>query len=265
MNSKRYEKRTGQPECRRRVSHMFFYLPPEQWQPPYRLTDQEARHITKSLRLASGAAVRLLDGCGREGLFRIADVRKEGVEFAPLSEITHPAPACRAILAVAWNKAVRRGFFLEKAVELGAAEIWCWQARRSQGRMPDDIQESWRGQLVAGLKQCGNPYLPLVRAFPGGARELAAYAPEKRRILLQEPGVHCPILDFARLGRKGDTAYIIGPEGGFDPQEAEMLIKAGCVRACLGERPLRWETAAIMCLSLHHFCAASGVQGAGIP
>ena len=235
---------------------MFFYLPPEQWQPPFCLEGQEARHITRTLRLKSGAELRLLDGVGREGVFRIESVRRERVECALLSEITHPASECRAILAVAWSKAVRRGFFLEKAVELGAAEIWCWQARRSQGRMPDDIRKSWLGQLVAGLKQCGNPYLPQVRAFPGGARELAAHAPENQRILLQEPGWGCPMLDLARLGRQGDTVYVIGPEGGFDPQEAEMLISAGCTPASLGERPLRWETAAIMCLSLHQFCAA---------
>ena len=241
---------------------MFFYLPPEHWQPPFCLKDQEARHITKVLRLAPGAEVRLLDGVGREGLFRIAGVRKECVELALLAEITHPAPTCRAILAVAWSKTVRRGFFLEKAVELEAAEIWCWQARRSQGHMPDDVRKGWLGQLAAGLKQCGNPYLPLVRSFPGGACELAAHAPENPRILLLEPGGSRPMLDLTKLGRKGDTVYVIGPEGGFDPQEAAMLINAGCAPASLGERPLRWETAAIMCLSLHQFCAASGVQGA---
>jgi 16S rRNA (uracil1498-N3)-methyltransferase len=239
---------------------MFFYLPPEHWQPPFCLEGQEARHVTKALRLEPGAEVRLLDGAGREGVFCIVRVGKDRVEFALVSERTHPAPASRAILAVAWSKAARRGFFLEKAVELGAAEIWCWQARRSQGRMPDDVRKNWLGQLVAGLKQCGNPYLPLVRAFPGGARELAGHAPEKPRILLQEPGGYCPMLDLAKLGHRGDTVYVFGPEGGFDPQEAEMLIKAGYSPASLGERLLRWETAAIMCLSLHQFCV--GVQGA---
>jgi 16S rRNA (uracil1498-N3)-methyltransferase len=122
--------------------------------------------------------------------------------------------------------------------------------------MPEDVHENWQGRLVAGLKQCGNPYLPPVRVFSGGAGELAAHAPENLRILLHEPGERCPMLGFAHLGRKGKAVYVIGPEGGFDPQEAEILIKAGYVPASLGERPLRWETAAIMCLSLHQFCSA---------
>jgi len=240
---------------------MFFYLPAEQWNPPFCLEGQEARHIAYVLRLGPGDLLRLLDGAGREGVLRITAVRKGAVELALLSETTHPAPVCRAIMAVAWSKSVRRDFFLEKAMELGVAEIWCWQARRSQGRMPDKLHESWQGRLVAGLKQCGNPYLPVVRVFPGGARELAVHAPEHLRILLHEPTEHYPMLNLAQVGRKGDTVYVIGPEGGFDPQEAEMLINAGCVPASLGERALRWETAAIMCLSLHHFCSASGVRG----
>ena len=88
---------------------MFFYLPPEQWNPPYCLEGQEARHIAKVLRLEPGAALRLLDGAGREAVFRITDVRKERVELALLSEKMHPEPVCRAVLAVAWSKAIRRG------------------------------------------------------------------------------------------------------------------------------------------------------------
>ena len=234
---------------------MFFYLPPEQWNPPFCIEGQEARHITKVLRMGSGAALRLLDGVGREGLFRITGVCKEHVELAVISETEHPAPVCRAILAVAWSKSARRGFFWEKAVELGAAEIWCWQAQRSQGRMPDDVRKNWQGQLVAGLKQCGNPYLPLVRVFSGGVRELAVHDPENSRILLHDPGERCPMLGLDQLGKKGNTVYVIGPEGGFVPQETKMLINAGYAPASLGDRPLRWETAALMCLSLHRFCS----------
>ena len=124
--------------------------------------------------------------------------------------------------------------------------------------MPEDMRENWQGQLVAGLKQCGNPYLPQVRVFLRGARELADHAPENSRILLHEPSERCPVLGLNQLGRKGNTVYVVGPEGGFDPRETEILINAGYAPASLGERPLRWESAAIMCLSLHQFCSTVG-------
>jgi 16S rRNA (uracil1498-N3)-methyltransferase len=75
--------------------------------------------------------------------------------------------------------------------------------------------------------------------------------------LLCEPGERHPMLSLDQLGRKGNTVFAIGPEGGFVPQEMGMLTEAGYAPVSLGDRPLRWETAAIMCLSLHQFCSAS--------
>ena len=234
-----------------------FYLSPEYWQSPLCLEGQEARHLAV-LRLPVGAELRLLDGQGREGLCVIRNVRKNGVELELLSEKLHPAPTRRAIMVISWCKAIRRGFFLEKAVELGVAEICCWQARRSQGRMPENLCVNWQGQLLAGAKQCGNPYLPLVRAFFGGAGELAPQAPENRRILLLEPGQNRPLLQAGQLGQEGSTLYLFGPEGGFDPQEVELFLAAGYGAASLGERALRWESAALVCLGLHYWAALLG-------
>ena len=230
----------------------FFYLSPECWQSPFCLEGQEARHLAV-LRLKAGAKIRLIDGKGREGLFCIRNLRKNYVELDPLSENRHPEPARRAILAISWSKAIRRGFFLEKAVELGAAEIWCWQARRSQGRMPEDLCANWQGQLVAGAKQCGNPHVPQLRAFFDGAGELAPHAPENRRILLLEPGTDRPLLQAGQLGQQGNSVYLFGPEGGFDSQELELFLASGYCAASLGERALRWESAAIVCLGLHYW------------
>ena len=53
------------------------------------------------------------------------------------------------------------------------------------------------------------------------------------------------------LGLPGKTLCVIGPEGGFTPEEAERLIDAGFQALSMGERVLRWETAAMMALGLH--------------
>jgi 16S rRNA (uracil1498-N3)-methyltransferase len=234
---------------------MRFYLPPGDWKPPFRLRGREALHLSRVLRLGPGAEVFLLDGEGREGLFRVEAVDRDRVLLTRLSETTRAAPASRAVLAPAWTKALRRGFFLEKAAEFGASEIWFWQARRSQGRMPGRAPESWSACIAAGAKQCGNPHFPLVRVIPGGAEELARRAPASRRVVLLEPGAECPPLDVSEMGRAGETVYVFGPEGGFDPAESALLIKAGFAPASLGERPLRWESAALLCLGLHYWFA----------
>ena len=198
-----------------------FYLPPEQWAHDLWLEGQEAKHLVQVLRLAPGEEVLLLDGQGRSGRFAI-------------------------------SKAVRRGFFMEKAVELGAHAVWLWQGDHSQGKLPADAAEACRGQLIAGAKQCGNPWLPQVEALTGGVDELVRRAATAdRRILPWEMQDTVSMLTPQLAGRPGTTVYVIGPEGGFSQRELDSLRAAQFTFVSLGARVLRCETAATLCLGLH--------------
>ena len=57
------------------------------------------------------------------------------------------------------------------------------------------------------------------------------------------------------LGQPGRTLCVVGPEGGFaqgqEIKKWRKLTRAGFLPATLGERVLRWETAAVLCLGLH--------------
>jgi 16S rRNA (uracil1498-N3)-methyltransferase len=205
------------------------------------------------LRVRVGDEIRLLDGQGREGSFRIAGCGKHDLELEPLGVRIHPRPASRSILAAGWTKAARRGWFLEKAVEFEAAGIWLWQAERSQFPVPLDIRESWQGQLVAGAKQCRNPWLPELRTLPGGVRDVIAAATGCDHLFALLESDHAPATALTpdRLGLPGSTVYVVGPEGGFTPAEAHALQGAGFAGVTLGRRVLRWETAAMLCLGLH--------------
>ena len=151
-----------------------FFLAPEAWSENPVLDGAEAHHLLRVLRLGPGEEVGLLDGRGREALCRIVKTTRQTVELALLNERLHPEPASRVILAAGWGKAARRGWILEKAVELEASALWFWQAERSQFPVPGDIRSNWEGQLIAGAKQCRNPWLPLLRTLPGGVDELIA-------------------------------------------------------------------------------------------
>lgn len=230
-----------------------FYLPPEAWREPYLLTGTEAHHAVRVLRLRVGEEVRLLDGQGGEGVFRITALTRNELCLAPVRVWRHAPPASRAVLAAGWTKAARRGWILEKAVEFEAAGIWLWQAERSQFPVPTDSNESWQGQLIAGAKQCRNPWLPELRTMPGGLGELiqAAAACEHRYALLESDHRPSVALDAPCLGQSGTTVYVVGPEGGFSPREVDALHAAGFQGVTLGDRVLRWETAAVLCLGLH--------------
>lgn len=231
-----------------------FYLSPERWASPAGIIidGQEARHMTQSLRLRVGDEVVLLDGQGRIGQCRIRQTDRKQVALELLEERLVPRPASLPVMALAFSKAVRRGFFAEKAAELGAHAVWLWQGDFSQGRLPAQAAETWRAQMIAGIKQSGNPWLPEVHTLAGGVSELVQRAAEaERRILPWELESPDAIIAPAQLGLPGVTVYAIGPEGGFSPRELEALNAAGFARISLGDRILRCETAATLCLGLH--------------
>jgi 16S rRNA (uracil1498-N3)-methyltransferase len=239
-------------DCRSWREDRVFYLPPGLWNEPYVLSGKEARHASRVLRLRAGDTLYLIDGQGREGRFRIRSIRSQELLLEAGAIRTHPCPPCRPVLAAAWTKAARRGWILEKAVEFDAAAIWLWQAERSQFPVPADVGANWQGQLVAGAKQCGNLWLPEVRTMPRGLEELlAASAGFAHRFALLEVD-HQPagFMDPSLPGQ-ADTLYVVGPEGGFTPHEAQRLLDAGFAGVSLGNRVLRWETAAMLCLGLH--------------
>lgn len=208
--------------------------------------------MTQALRLRAGEEVVLLDGQGRIGRCRIRQADKKQVLLVLLHEETVPRPTSLPVMALAFSKAVRRGFFAEKAAELGAHAVWLWQGDFSQGKLPPQAAETWRAQMIAGIKQSGNPWLPEVQVFTGGVDELIRQAAQAdNRILPWELEETTSIISPSRLGLPGTTVYAIGPEGGFSPRELTALDAAGFARISLGARILRCETAATLCLGLH--------------
>jgi 16S rRNA (uracil1498-N3)-methyltransferase len=247
-----------------------FYLPPEEWREPYALEGQEAKHLVKVLRARAGDLIRLLDGRGREGTFRITATEKQRVSLNLEVLVEHPAPSGSTVLALGWAKSVRRGWLLEKAVELEAGGVWLWQADRSQSHVPEDIKESWEGQMIAGAKQSVNPWLPELRTIPEGVEGLVALAPEfDRTLILWEGQSPSALLSPAMLGGNGRTLFVVGPEGGFSDREVRVLTEGGFTPVSLGRRILRWETAALLCLGLdwwhRELNASSPAENGGRP
>lgn len=228
-----------------------FFLEPELWNEPYQLTGAEAHHAGRVLRLRPGEEIRLIDGEGRTGVFSIDEIAKTFVTLIPLSIRQTEPPAVQCTLAAGFSKALRRGWFLEKAVELEAAAIWFWQGDYSQAALPDVEKAGWKGALVAGAKQSANPWLPDMVALKGGVDGLIrTFGAFDRVFLLYEGDTKGSLLTVDHLSQPGKILLIIGPEGGFSPAEAEKLIRAGARAVSLGDRVLRWETAAVLTLGL---------------
>lgn len=241
------------------MSHAF-YLPAKDWADTLLLSGEEAVHARAS-RLRTGETVNILDGQGTVACCRVSSLKRKAVELEIISIEKFSPPQSRAVMAIAVSKASRRGFFLEKAAELGAWEIWLWHAERSQGQPSPEMLDSCRAKLIAGMKQSENPWLPGLRSIKNVSGLVEEAASADWRVLPWEAQTGLPMLDVAQLGRDGVTVYAIGPEGGFTDAEVCTLKDGGFEPASLGNRALRCETAATLCLGLHWWASQLPGQG----
>ncbi len=236
-----------------------FYLPSDRWPDAVGdavpLDGPEARHMGTVLRTEKGREVRLFDGSGRVGLFTVLDIGKSRAMLEARTLEILPAPTSGVTLAIAWGKSKRRSYLFEKTVELNGNGLVFWQAARSQGSVPPAPKETWTDKCVQAAKQCGNPHLPALATVPRGIDGLIDMTDAYDHCLLAwEAGeIFAPLTPSALS--KGRTLVVIGPEGGFDRQEAERLTGGGFEPVTLGDSILRWETAATYCLSLAFFGA----------
>ncbi|EGB13686.1 protein of unknown function DUF558 [Pseudodesulfovibrio mercurii] len=236
-----------------------FFLSPDQWPAVAGdvvvLSGPEARHMGTILRTERSQTVRLFDGHGRDGLFTVRDIAKNRAELEALELAEHPASATGLTLAIGWGKSKRRDYLLEKTVELQGAGLIFWQAARSQGSLPDDPKETWTEKFVQAAKQCGAVWLPELDTVSGGVDGLIPLAGRFDHCYLAWEAEEAVTPLSPVMLSKGRTLVVIGPEGGFDPDEADRLVRAGFGPVTLGPSILRWETAAVYCLSLAMFGA----------
>ncbi len=228
-----------------------FYLEPDKWQEPFSLSGGEAHHLARVLRVKPGQKIRLINGQGLTGVFTVQEITKRQVSLSVEETRSWPEPLSKVYLALAWNKSFRRSWLLEKAVELGVWKIILWQARHSQGRTRDAVQDNWQAKMIAGAKQCENPWLPGLEFVHGGVDELVHCSRSlDSRILLWEEEDQAMLMDYYQQHRPEEKIIVVGPEGGLAGEEVDSLTRAGFTSLSLGPRVLRWETAALAPLFL---------------
>ncbi len=229
-----------------------------------RLPDEEAAHA-RVLRVKPGDKIEIFDGCGGQAEAKVisADKRAISIEIGIPSHT--PRPDAPAIMALAMSKAVRRDFFMEKAAELGASEIWLWEAARSVGHISEGAMKGCQKQLAAGAKQSRNPWFANLRNVKNldGVINACTEIGVNWRILPWEDQDRQAIITPAQLGRPGTSLYVIGPEGGFTPEEVARFKEENFSLVSLGRQVLRCETAATLCLGLHAWAAQLAGRLAG--
>lgn len=227
----------------------FYFPPPLPANNNCELPPEAAHHASRVLRLRAGDAVQLFDGLGNALDATIHAISGKHVLLGNLQTcmVQQPVGELKIVLAQALCSGEKMDWVIQKATELGAAEIVPVQAQRSvaklSGTRADKRTQHWHHVAVAACEQCGRNDLPQLQAPVGlGEWVQSMRACDGSKFILL-PGGAASLQ--AQPRPQGRVTLLIGPEGGFTGDEANVAQQAGFKPVLLGPRVLRTETAAM--------------------
>lgn len=217
------------------------------------LTDDEAFHAAKVLRLREGESVQVTDGKGSWYEAVVQSSTPKNCILKVTNQILQPPRKYHIEIALAPTKNMDRiEWFVEKATEIGIDKISFFYTKHSERKTLK--LERIHKIAVSAMKQSLQAYLPevaevgdfekwIVRQSDANTQKWIAHLPEN------EVPLH--LLKAATAGER--YTVLIGPEGDFAASEIALAQIHGFRMATLGNTRLRTETAALAaCQVLHH-------------
>ncbi len=217
------------------------------------LPEHSAHHAREVLRLRAGAPVHVFDGEGHEFEGVLDEVSRRTVS-ARLGRAAEPRAesSLGLVLAVSPLKGDRMELVVQKATELGVAEIWPVVTFRTDAAARPALQgsrtERWERVASGAAEQCGRAVVPRLAPTTTLDGLLARPFGGQRVVLLETPGQ--PPLAALLVEAASPLLLLVGPAGGFEPAEAADLRAAGFEAVSLGPRVLRAETASVAAVAV---------------
>ncbi len=213
----------------------------------------QAHHVIHVLRLQVGAALTLFDGRGGEYVALIKRLDKSGLTLsvAERREVNRESPL-GVVLAQGISSGERMDYTVQKCVELGITAIQPLTTQRSLVRLTSERADKrvghWQSVAAAACEQCGRNVVPGILPVQPLMKWLgAAQSSRENARYLLSPHANTRLRELARP--QGTLALLVGPEGGWNPDETSAAVGAGFIPLTLGPRVLRTETAAVAALA----------------
>lgn len=220
------------------------------------ILDDDVNHIKNVLRYNVGDEIQICEKSldPQKYLCKISELFKDEIKCKIINEITTSNETnINLCIIQGLPKAEKMELILQKCTELGVKKFIPLETKRCVVKIKDNDANKkilrWQKIAEVASKQCGRDIIPkvenkitideLINKIPEYDAVLVAYEKEKNNLIKNQ------LQELKQLNLK-NIAVIIGPEGGFEESEIELLKNAGAKVISLGNRILRTETAPIV-------------------
>ncbi len=210
----------------------------------------QSNYLVNVMRLEAGAMVALFDGANGEWRAELTDAHRKAGTLTVRDRLRAQEALPDLHLLFAPIKKARTDFIVEKACEMGCARVRPVITRYTQSeRLKLD---RLRAHMIEAAEQCGGVNVPELDAARPLLDVLGDWDAGRVLVFCDEARTAPPMMEaLAGVARGTPAALLIGPEGGFAPEEATRLRNhPAALPVSLGPRILRADTAAVAALAL---------------
>jgi 16S rRNA (uracil1498-N3)-methyltransferase len=229
--------------------HRVYWPQPANTAGEIEIQGQTARHLIRVLRSKTGQQIILFDGQGAEYLATVTAVSRQQVTASISSTTTVDRESPVSVTLIQGiSRGERMDWLLQKATELGVHQVIPVYTRRSVVRLDNKRLKSrmahWQGIITHACEQSGRNILPKLCSPQALVAALDRFTDDHRYYL--DPESHH---GFGDMVHAHELTLIIGPEGGFDREEKQLMNDRQVLPVKLGPRILRTETAGMAALA----------------
>ncbi|WP_289128768.1 16S rRNA (uracil(1498)-N(3))-methyltransferase [uncultured Megamonas sp.] len=215
----------------------------------------DAKHLLYAMRVRPEQVFTIVDRESKVAQAKVISCTSDTVQLKLLQYIEDAdteAPI-EVVVAQCLPKGDKMEFIVQKAVELGASSVVPVVSRHCVVKYDDKKklarQQKWQKIADEAVKQCGRTIKPTVEAIVSLEQLAKDYADYTRFICYEAEDKQ----SFKEMLQSADSKkylILIGPEGGFAPEEVQLCKDAGFKSISMGKRILRAETASIAALTI---------------
>ena len=209
------------------------------------LDGPEGKHAVQVRRMRVGEAIQLSDGQGTRVRGLVSELIGNTLTLTVSEQIKEELPQRQITLVQALAKGDRDELAIQAATELGVSSVIPWQASRSisrwDGPKKDKGQARWQQIVSEAAKQSLRAFTPVVSSIVE-TKEFSAMVNNFDLVLVLDTSA-TKLISELDLPKVGKLALVVGPEGGIEQSELDLLEKSGATLVSLGQNVLRTSTA----------------------